>query len=1331
MNLPLKSKILWCFALIYLCSNASYCQVVINEIAPSNISLIKNSNGEFDDWIELYNTGATYVNLEGYGLSDDHTSPYKFQFPSIIIPAGQSLIVFASDTNIEAINHFEMAVNGWASWKYTLGSQALDTNWRNLSFNDASWLSGNGGIGFSDDDDSTIIDPSVSLMMRKTFTVSDTSRILNAIFRMDYDDGFVAYLNGVEIGRSNMATYFGRPNWDELAFQPHEAQMFQGMPSDSFYLSHDFLKAVLRQGTNVLSVETHDRVVVSTDMSSLPFLFFGVKDNNYEFPAPPSLFHFPSSNYYSANFKLSRSGEIVYLTDPLGIVLDQVHYTNVEADNSYGRIPDGSSNWCYLGEPTPNLTNNNSVCYSGYSTVPIFSKVAGRYQSSISLSLSTSFPSGIIRYTTNGDEPNLFSHVYFTPLTFTKTTTIRARVFANGSLPSPVVTNTYFIDADNHLSVFNIATDSLNLWDENTGIYTLGPNADSISPFYGANYWQPWAKPASIEYFDKTGNRIINFNADIEIYGNYSRGKPQKSFEIKLSDKYGIDDVHYTFIPEKPFISKYDRLILRNGGTDYNKVHFRDPLMQRLMKNSYCGTVASEPVVMHLNGAFWGVYWLTEKYNHKWVETNYGYEKEEFNFLDEIGSQVVVGNGDDEKFMYLYEYATNQNPSTPEYYYQVKSMLDLENFADYFIANTYYNNGDWIGEWTNNLRMWNAKHGDTRIKYLLIDTDFGFGLKGDVTDNRLSAAIDPQAICHSSDIFDALLDNSTFKTYFINRYADLINTIFDPVNVEREVKQVRDSIVHDMAKHFEKWGGDTIDWNTDINDMMLFVNQRPTIARDHIMNEFGLSGEVILTLNTVPAGSGKIQISTITPQSYPWSGTYFNGNPVRITAIPNPGYSFSHWSSTSTINPNDSSQSTVYNFSFNDQITAFFTGSPAPVKLTVSEINYNSHHELNVGDWIELHNYGNFNLDISGWKISDENEHHSYIFPVTTAIPANGYVVIPKDSIKFREYYPHVLNRTGQMEFNLENNGEQIQIFNSEGQLYLSFVYSDQAPWPLEPDGNGYTCELMNPNGILDNGNNWFSGCFGGSPGSAFSTVLSMPLNISGSTQFCSGQSTQLSALNVSLFSYRWMLNDNTIPQATGNLYSAATPGLYSVFIDAQGCSAISPALVIEELPNETEPVTSNGSRCFPGEVILYASAADSIYWYDAPNGMLVAIGDKFVTPRISQTTVYYARSGYLCPSDEVEVTASVVTDNCSDYVDVYPNPSSTNSFKLQSDHLVPGEASVIVNTMSGNIVLDRTIEIIETGVSREMEFVDLEAGVYIISVFQNEKKLIAKYIKL
>lgn len=1245
MNLNCFKRALLLPVFILMNFTLSFAQLRINEISPSNISQIINSNGKYNDWIEIYNNGPGTVNLAGYGLSDDYRKPYQFTFPNVSLTNGKRILVFASDSNSTmVVDHWEMGVNALSSWKYVSGSSTLDTNWRNNSFNDASWSTGNGGIGFGDGDDNTVIPVGTSVMMRKSFNVPDTANILKAVFMMDYDDGFVAYLNGVEIARANMGAKGTRPSWNTLASSSHEALMYQGQQPDSFFIDPVFLKSILRQGSNVLAVQTHNVSSTSTDLSSIPYLFFGMASSGTTFSATPSWFRAPAAEYFNAKFKLSKSGETVYLTSPSGTTVDQVTYGNTAMDNSYGRKPDGSNSWCYFATPTPDASNNSSVCYSGYASIPIFSVSGGFYPSTQIITLSTTTPGGVIRYSLNGNDPTASDPLYTSPITVSSTKVIRAKVFANGKLPSPTVTNTYVINENVQLPVFSITTDSLNLWDWNTGIYVMGPNAGSTSPYFGANFWQDWERPASIEYYDKGKNRVLRFDADIEIYGNYSRAKPQKSFEIKLSDRYGTGEVHYSFWPDKPHVDETDDIILRNSGTDWNVVHFRDAMMEKIMKNTNSGYLAAEPCVLYLNGQFWGIYTIHENHDERWMKNNFGLKKSEVDYLKEDGSSITVKEGSDDTFWTMYNYATTQNATTQQYFDYMNSVLDLPNYSDYFIAQTYYNNGDWIGEWTNNIKMWRPNAPGSKWRYLLYDTDFGMGLKGSVNDNRLSMARNPSAFSLSSEMFDAILNNPTYKRYFINRYADLINTIYLPSNVDKIKKQYQDSMSADMPAHFAKWGSNMTTWQSNMNSMMNFANSRPAIVRNQIKTLFGLNSQVTLTLNVSPAGAGRIEISTIVPDTYPWTGVYFNGNPVTITAIPNPGFTFTHWRSNITIPTNNPNQSATFNFTSTDQITAYFNGSPESPTVTISEINYNSSSSLNTGDWIELHNYGTKAMDISGWRFRDEEDQHTFTFPTGTVLAPGAYLVLVEDTQKFNSFYPGVLNKLGPLGFNLSNGGEEVRLFDHRDSLFLSFYYEDQAPWPTGADGGGYTCELLDPLGSLNDGNNWFQGCIGGSPGTAYTPILAGNVQITGSTTFCTGSNVTLSVGNDPSYTYQWKRNNSNIFGAIGNTYTATSAGDYSVQINSQGCSMITNPVTITVVSQGPDPVTNSAYRCGPGQLTLSATSTDSIFWYDAATGgNLVGIGNSFTTPVLQQSTNFYAVTSRQCPGNPVAAFAEIL----------------------------------------------------------------------------------------
>jgi len=1233
---------LFCAVLILSFPQQIQAQIVLNEICASNISVVENDDGEYDDWIEIFNSGVNAVNLQDYGLSDDPSELHRFNFPSVTLNAGSRMLIFCSDRNqTDIVNHWETAVVATGTWKYFAGTSNPDTNWRNTSFNDGPWQTGTGGMGFGDGDDNTIItQPCNSVMMRKHFAISDTADILKCIFNIDYDDGFVAYLNGVEIARANVGVVGDRPGNAVNAIAAHEAAMYQGMDPDSFNIDPSVFKNILHIGDNVLAVQVHNVDISNPDITSIPFLSFGIRSSVHTWVDPPVWFGNTLAEHYQADFKLSRSGETVYLSGPTSLILDQQMFSGMETDNSIGRIPDGSATWCTIDIPTPGATNNTSVCYSGYASIPLYSLQAGFYTGAQWLTLTTIQPSGVIRYTTGGEDVTDLSPVYTGPLLIDSTQTIKARVFATGFLPSVSIINSYFINENIHYPVFTITTDPENLFNYNTGIYVFGPNADSINiPYFGSNFWNEWERPASIEFYDKNKNRVTRFNADIKIYGNYSRSKPQKSFEILMGDKYGTDELNYSFFSQKPFINKVDNIVLRNAGSDNNRLHFRDHLMEQNLQGTFCDYVAQDEAVLFLNGQFWGIYQIAENEDHNFMKTNYGLKSDEIDLVKER-TTFEVREGSDTGFVNMFNYASSTAPNDPSFYPTMSSKLDLQNYADYFISETYYCNTDWIGDWTNNIKFWRERDGG-KWRYINYDLDFGLFLESQADDNILGVALNPFAACYTSDLFDIMTDNDQFRRYFINRYADLINTIFKPSHMLPQLQALRDSMALDVNLQFLRWGLTAPAWNFEYSKTTTFINDRPAYARNYIQSEFLLNSQVTLVLNAIPAGAGRIKISTITPTSLPWSGVYFNGNPVTITAIPNPGYTFDHWTSNNVISGNDFNQTTTYNFFTGDQITAHFTGAPSTAQITFSEINYNSDSLVNSDDWIELHNYGTSAIDISGWKFKDEMDNHVFEFPVNTVINAGAYLVLAEDLDDFSTAYPSVTNVVGPLGFSFANSEEQLRLYDYKDSLYLSSTYSDQVPWPESADGDGYTLELINSNADVNDGNSWIAGCLHGSPGKAYSTI-SASINSGGNLSFCYPGSVALNSNSGSGYAYQWMLNGVPIPGETSATYNTQSSGWYSVVLDSSGCSAADSVMVNEI--NVADPIPVSNFSCGSGAVALSAISGGIIKWYDAPNGNLLGSGDNFNTPYLSSTATFFVQADSSgCQSIFIPVTAYIL----------------------------------------------------------------------------------------
>ncbi len=1066
-------------------------QVVINEVSTANASMVMDEEGSFPDWIELYNGGTSPVDLDGYGISDNTWGLDKWIMPSVIVAPDDYAVIFASGNDKRVFfDHWETAVSAEDTWRYIVPIVEPDSTWRMFpTYNDSLWQVGKGGIGYGDGDDSTIVSPPISsVYMRKVFNVTDPSLILGAVLHIDYDDGFVAYINGWEIARSNVGQNGKFTPFDSLAFDEHEASMYTGGLPELYFIPW----AVFLSGDNVLTIQVHNVSNFSSDLTAKPYLSFAILDNSFDYGPVPSWFNIGIARMHT-NFSLSQSGEILTLTEPSGTMIDQVQIKYMQIDDSYGRSVDGGNKWVLFNSPTPDSSNNLSTGYLGYTPDPQFSKTPGFYNGAQTISISNSLNTTEIRFTKNGDEATKSSIKYVSSIVVDSTRVIRARAFHDTLLPSELVTNTYFIDdpTSSSLPVISISTNPVRLWDYNTGIYVRGPNADSMVPYFGANFWQRREIPAYIEFFDKKRSQGFEQTIGVKIYGNWSRSLPQKSLKIIARENYGQSRINYQLFSNKD-IFEFKQFILRNSGTDWNNIHFVDAVIHAVaLKNTNVDGQARSPAAVYLNGKYWGVYNMREKINEHFIANNHGVDPDSIDLL-EYGGLVMVGTNDN--FYQMLDFIINNDLTDSANYEVIKGWLDIDNFIDYFSCEIYSANWDWLA---NNVRYWREQKAGAKWRYILWDLDNGWG---SYNANLLQETLNKATWEVHAYIFANLLQNTEFRFYYINRFADLLNAVFTEEEFGGLVKQFRDTMDGEMPNHFGKWGfpffkyewgspghGSYVGWkNSSIPGLLDFIKMRPTVARQNVQGVFGLKQQMPVTLNVFPKGAGKILINTITIDSFPWAGIYFDSVPITITAIPNPGYEFSFWQSNIKFPSPDTNISITLNPDTNDVFTAYFFGAPDTPRVTISEINYHSFDGADGGDWIELHNYGNGRMDISGWMLKDGNDQNRYIIPENTFIEENGYLVLCGDLNKFQNKYPGVSNRIGSFSFGLSSFGEPLRLYDEHGVLYLTATYSSLAPWPQEPNGKGWTLELLDPEADMGHYSNWFAGCENGSPGQQF-----------------------------------------------------------------------------------------------------------------------------------------------------------------------------------------------------------------------------------------------------
>jgi hypothetical protein len=206
------------------------------------------------------------------------------------------------------IDHWESVVLPGDIWNYLVPTSQPNANWNQSFFVSSIWSSGPSGFGFGDDDDATVISPTMSVYIRKNIEITDVSAIEFMVLDIDYDDGFVAYLNGHEIARNLVSGEV--PGFDQPSEGFHEALLYQGYGPERFEVDPSFLNT----GTNVFAVQVHNQSSDSSDLSALPVLSLGINNTSYDYRTPPSWFVTPYVPV-TVNFQSSNLPVVVIDTD--------------------------------------------------------------------------------------------------------------------------------------------------------------------------------------------------------------------------------------------------------------------------------------------------------------------------------------------------------------------------------------------------------------------------------------------------------------------------------------------------------------------------------------------------------------------------------------------------------------------------------------------------------------------------------------------------------------------------------------------------------------------------------------------------------------------------------------------------------------------------------------------------------------------------------------------------------------------------------------------------------------------------------------------------------
>jgi len=1101
------------FLVFFVTAEAGLAQLRINELSASNSSVLQDEDGDFSDWIELHNPTTDTLYLSNLFLSDDDQDLQKFALPPVYIPPSGYHVLFASDKNrLPSFKAWETPIQDGSVVRYTLPNALTSSRWIETDFNDNSWTQGVFGLGYGDDDDATEVPSStLSIFTRSSFTISDPTAIIDMMLHIDYDDAFVAYLNGVEIARANITGEAPLP-YNIPADNYTEPRLPYGNPLWSASLTEHLY--LLKAGENILAIQVHNFNSTSSDLSLRPFLSLGYNQTPTPSVGPADLVELPSEDigYIHTNFKLSSSGETIYLTTAEGEFVDSLAFPMLLSDESYGRLSNSDSiELGIFNTPTPSA-ENGLFGYTKRLSVPDLNYYGGFYDNGVVLMIkddnsgNENIPPTY--YTLDGSVPTISSKLLNgSEIQISETSAIRFRTIETGALPSPIQTETYFIEENHSLPVISITTNPRFLWSDSEGIYVVGTNGIGGNGHEKANWNQDWEIPIGFEYYDENKIKQIATGAGAKIFGGWSRLNPMKSLAIFFRSEYGLGEIDYKLFESKD-ITRFESIVLRNSGNDFtSQGHsmFRDGLMSTLVNDTEIDNNAFQPSVVYLNGEYWGIHNIREKLNEHYVESNSNEDSDNIDLIGNGGglNYFAAVHGTAEEYYSLLNYATSNPLFFPHFYEEVEKGLDIDNYIDYHIAQIYYSNTDWPG---NNTKIWRSRNNDGQWRWILYDTDFGFNLRygGNVNHNTLNFALDPSGPGWpnppwSTQLFRQLFDSPTFRTKFANRMADLMNSAFKPNRVHSVIDSLSNLIESEIPRHMNTvtpagaYGGSVGEWNNQIRSMKNFGTQRPTYIENAFTQPINQGGKLgvgplrDVTIRQPDKDMGVVYVNRLLIDEnislellngLVWTGKYFSDVDIPVRALARNGFDFVGWSGDIISNsPNITIQAGV-------NIAANFAPVSSDYEIVITEIMYNSDDEIDSGDWIEIYNNKNTDVDLTNWILKDEDDDHEFLFSDGAILKSGEYALIVRDSVKFKEVYDHSVDILGEMNFGLAGGSDEVRIFDNFGAIIDSVSYDDEAPWPVEADGQGYSLELIDIESDNSKAESWQASKYPqGSPG--------------------------------------------------------------------------------------------------------------------------------------------------------------------------------------------------------------------------------------------------------
>jgi hypothetical protein len=750
---------------------------------------------------------------------------------------------------------------------------------------------------------------------------------------------------------------------------------------------------------------------------------------------------------------------------------EQQLYEFIDADESEDEISD-------------KLSSIKRAFSKHYFNELIFSHESGYFYEGFSLQIaSVVSETDAIYYTLDGSIPTSSSNRYIDEISIElpqdtsvpyNSYIIRARSFSDTIPTSKIVSKSYLVYCNQSerfsVPVISLITDPGNFFDYDTGIYVDGVNLDPNNTTWTGNCFMTgieWERDVRIQYFTASGEMVLDQDAGVRIHGGILRNVAQKSLRLYAREEYGHSTFDYQLLPQKRK-NKYKRFILRTSFGCWNNTIIKDPLAAVLAKGLHFETQDYRPVIVLLNGEYWGIHAIRDYLGIFHFSDKYHVDKDSVN----IAANDYVFEGSSSKYVEIDHILDSMDMTDSVSMQELAKRMDMNSLINYYNAEIYLNNYDWPG---GNRRWWNSSEYDNgRIRWIFYDLDASFKGRGGVSFDKLQQATVPSDGWPNppaaTKLLSSLLINQHFQNEFITRAAYLMNYYFHADTIIPEIERIKAEYAPEMYYHLKRWSfGSYATWEENIESALInFAHDRRMYVNQHYISKFSLSGTSELTAQVNDPEMGQVYINDMPVPYLNNKGEYFNDVPIRLTAIPKPGFQFSHWE---TLNVTPFDTLTVSLSSDTLLLAVFEAGQSIEKHLRINEVmsknatsvrdNCNEHE-----DWIEIYNQNDVVYNLGGLYITDDLElpfkwKISDLYPDSVTLQPYGFGLFFADS----EPCQGVLH----CNFKLNSDGETICLLKKVSGLPVildSVTYnalSEDTSWGRLPDGMPVWREFKKP----------------------------------------------------------------------------------------------------------------------------------------------------------------------------------------------------------------------------------------------------------------------------